>query len=279
MATLYFFNGTQSGTADGSYADPYDFSSLATQESASSSGDVFIFKDGTYGITASLTLGADGVTYKAETTGSVTFDFSSTYALALGDSSNTFPGFTLKGIVFNNISGVLSLKIIDGDLLIAEDCQFKGMSSGYRCIIGDTGATDNGYAMNATFKRCIFKGTANASEVRLFRYRLSSVTQALTLESCTIVLSSTAGGSGIFLNTTPGTFVIKNTIIVCTTSGATLGTTIPALTESYNCYYNISESADPANAIIVDDPQFVDTANNDYRLRPSSPCINAGTAS
>jgi hypothetical protein len=27
------------------------------------------------------------------------------------------------------------------------------------------------------------------------------------------------------------------------------------------------------------DPQYVDTSTGDLRLRPSSPCINAGTAS
>ena len=275
MATVYFFNGTQSGTADGSFADPYDFSSLATQEAASSSGDVFIFKDGTYTQSANLTLGADGVSYEAETLGGVTFNFASTYSLSLGNPSNSYPGFTLKGIIFDNISDKLLLRIIDGDLLLAEDCQFKGMSSSYRCIIGDTSATDNGYAINATFRRCVFSGTAIVSEVRFFRYRLGSVSQAMTLENCSILLF---GNSGIFENSTPGTTTIKNCIVYADNSSSVLGTP-SGFTETNNCYYNLNESADPANGIIVDDPQFVDFTNGDLRLRPTSPCIGAGTAS
>lgn len=274
MATIYIFNGTQSGTADGSYADPYDFSSLATQEAASSSGDVFIFKDGTYAQTANLTLGASGVSYEAETLGGVTFNFSSTYTLSLGDSANNYAGFTLKGIIFDNINTILSLRIIDGDLLLAEDCQFKGMSSSYRCIIGDTSPYDNGYAINATFRRCVFSGTATVSEVRFFRYRVGAA-MALTLENCSIILF---GIAGIFQDSHPGTATIKNCIAYADNSSSLLGTPL-GFTETNNCYYNLNESADPANGIIVDDPLFVDFANGDYRLRPSSPCINAGTAS
>ena len=275
MATIYFFNGTQSGTADGSYVDPYDFSSLATQESASSSGDVFTFKDGTYVITANLTLGADGVTYEAETTGDVTFNFNSQYSLSLGDSANTYPGFTLKGIVFDNINGIMLTRIIDNDLLIAEDCQFKGMSSGYRCIIGDTAGTDGGYGLNAVFRRCVFVGTSSANEVRFFRYRLINVLFNLTLENCSVLLY---GQGGMFENYTPGIKIVKNSILYADNSSSQFGSI--SLTENNNCYYNlIGKSANPANGIIVADPQFLDVTNGDLRLRPSSPCINAGTSS
>jgi len=273
MATIYFFNGTQSGTADGSYVDPYDFSSLATQESASSSGDVFIFKDGTYVITANLTLGADGVTYEAETTGDVTFNFNSQYSLSLGDSANTYPGFTLKGIVFDNINGIMLTRIIDNDLLIAEDCQFKGMSSGYRCIIGDTAGSDGGYGLNAVFRRCVFVGTSSANEVRFFRYRLINVSFNLTLENCSVLLY---GQGGMFETGTPGIKIVKNSILYADNSSSQFGGI--SLTENNNCYYNlIGKSANPANGIIVADPQFVDVANGDLRLRPTSPCIGAGT--
>jgi hypothetical protein len=273
MATIYFFNGTQSGTADGSYSDPYDLTQLSTQQSGSSSGDEFIFKDGTYTIASALTLGADGVTYKGENTGGVLFNHS---GLNLGNSVGSYAGFNLKRIKFNG-SGTLFLRILDGALLNVEECDFIGMTSGYRALVGDTGSTDGGYGMNAIFKRCIFEGTASASEVRFFRYR-ANASSNLTIDSCTIILSSTAGGSGIFQVSHAGTHVIKNTIALCTTSGATLGTPL-GFTESHNCYFNIGESADSAKNIIVSDPLFIDQANSDYRLRPSSPCINAGTLS
>lgn len=274
MATLYFFNGTQSGTADGSYADPYDLTQLATQQSSSTSGDVFIFKDGTYTVLSSLTLGADGITLRAENTGNVLINHT---GLNLGNSTGNYAGFNLKGIKFNG-GNFLGLRIIDGDYLAVEECEFIGHASAYRTLVGDTGALDNGFGMNASFKRCVFEGESRASEVRFFRYRLSTISHNLTLDSCTIVLSTTAGGSGIFQQGEPGTHVVKNTIATCTTSGANLGSP-QGFTENNNCYYNIGESADTAKGIIVDDPQFINTANGDYRLRPTSPCISAGTAS
>lgn len=49
-------------------------------------------------------------------------------------------------------------------------------------------------------------------------------------------------------------------------------------TSSNNCYHNTAISSGNGGVVFAD-PQFVDSANEDFRLRPSSPCIGAGTAS
>ena len=53
-------------------------------------------------------------------------------------------------------------------------------------------------------------------------------------------------------------------------------------TISNNCYFNTATTtgnAKDTGGAIFADPQFVDSTTGDLRLRPSSPCINAGTAS
>ena len=131
--------------------------------------------------------------------------------------------------------------------------------------------------MNVVFNQCVLDISWTAAGAEAFRDQngTSTTSASLTLNGCTLK-HSTGGTSNIFDRT--GTTVIKNTILYGGNSGISLGS-FPSLTESYNCYYNVNQSADAANNIIVDDPQFVDSANGDFRLRPTSPCIGAGTAS
>jgi len=284
MATVYFFNGTQSGSADGSYSDPYDLSSLATQESASSSGDVFIFKDGTYNLTSIVTFtgGSGGITYKAETTRGVIFNISViAFNITTTENVTGANSLTVDGISFqfdgSQTSHRLILQIAPTALATFNDCDFTGMDSTTKTCIGDYQSSVTGYALRATFNRCLVTATGAQNDVATFNYRVapSNASHSLTVNNCTIIHSSDTGGGDVFGENC----TVKNTIVDGT--GASSGSLIVGgtITESNNCYYNIGQSADPANGIIVDDPQFVDSTTGDYRLRPSSPCIGAGTAS
>jgi hypothetical protein len=286
MATVYFFNGTQSGTADGSYADPYDLTQLATQEGSATSGDIFVFKDGTYAFASSGTFtgGSGGITYKAETTRGVIFDISAT-EFNITNTLNTTGAnsLTVDGISFqydgSQTSHRLILQMAPSALATFNDCDFTGMDSTARTCIGDLQASVTGYALRATFNRCLVTATGAANDVTTFNYRStpSGANHALTVNNCTIIHSSDSGGGDVFGESC----TVKNTIVDGT--GASSGSLIigsgNVITESNNCYYNIGESADPANGIIVDDPLFVDSTTGDYRLRPNSPCIGAGTSS
>jgi len=275
MATVYIKPG--SGTGTGTLADPYYFDQLGTAETAAGSGGVILFTDGTYTQGAALSLGASNVTYEALNSKEAILEFGSSHRLDLGRSSDSFAGFSLKGLVFQNVAsglyGASELEIASGELLTCERCDFLNINSGSRSVFGSGNSSNTG-AMNATFTGCIFTCT-QALTAPFFGYRVAA-THALTLNNCTLIFSGT--GAAVFLKNSQGSYTVKNSILLSDGSNKTLGTPSP-FTESNNCYYNIGESADAANAIIVADPQFVDSTTGDYRLRPSSPCINAGTAS
>ena len=279
MATVYFFNGTQSGTADGSYADPYDISSLATQESASSAGDIFIFKNGTY-TNASLQefTGGAGITYRGESRAQAIFSGST---FRFGISTGASVNFTIEDLDFielNFSSTAIEVRMVDTYKITINRCVFKcdGTStSGTAGFFGFTQLDTSAYGTRVTLNECVLKAETTAGGAELFRNRNASFNSLLEIDNCTCS-HSVGSASIIFQNLKTG--FVKNTIIYGASSNLTKGTTT-GLTETYNCYYNIGESADSANNIIVDDPQFVDATTQDFRLRPSSPCIGVGTTS
>jgi hypothetical protein len=283
MATVYIKPGTGNGT--GTLADPYFFDELGSAETAAGSGGKILFTDGTYTVSAVLQLGASNVTYEAVNTREAILDFqsSTTYGLELGRSADSYAGFALKGLVFDNIgstslNGAVDVEIASGQLLTVDNCDFLDMSSTYKAIVGSGSPSPVG-AMNATFTGCVFTGSTSTADVDFFRYRGGTGgSHNLTLNNCTCVFTNNSTNE-FFITTTIGSVTVKNTILKGEGSGTTTLGTATTFTESNNCYVGIGESADPANGIIVDDPQFVDPTTGDFRLRPSSPCIGAGTAS
>ena len=278
MATVYIKPGT--GTGTGTLTDPYFFDQLGTAETAAGSGGKILFTDGTYTVSAIVQLGASNVTYEALNSKQAIIDFQniSLSALELGTSAASYASFSLKGIVFSNIGNgtggtSVELQIASGNTLTCDECEFLNMTPTARGAVGSYLSTNPG-AMNATFTGCIFT-QAGTNTVPMFGYRVAT-THALTLNNCTLIFSGT--GTAVYFKNSTGSYTLKNSILLSDGSNKTLGTGL-TLTESNNCYFGIGESADAANAIIVDDPQFVDSTNGDYRLRPASPCIGAGTAS
>ena len=277
MATVYFFNGTQSGTADGSYADPYDLTQLATQEGSATSGDIFVFKDGTYSLSTALSFGSSitskSLTYRAESTRGVTFSSTSTYDFG---NTNLTAGQTYEGLIFNTSNTGNDLITWDQDsgtstkLHTFNDCDFKAKKF----------AENNGLNTNAlaSFNVCIFEQTGAVTSY-WFEQRNGASTTDLLFVNCLIHNRTGTGTSTKVLRRCNVT--LKNTIIydfsnTITTSFITEGTE----TLSGPCDILRADgttlSSDSNN--IAQDPQFVDSANGDFRLRPSSPCIGAGTA-
>lgn len=275
MATVYIAPTAQ-GSADGtSAANAYAFSSLSTAETDAGTGGEIIFLDGTYTLSAILTFtGSGGIHYKAQNEGSAIID-ANNLRITLGN--NISADWTFTGLEFINL-GQVYVHVNNSFMGYLTRCKFTTItnySNGSGNFMQYVDQTT--YGIRLTCTNCVFKFENALSGGEAFFQRKSSPTWPyLKLDGCTLIIDKPGGVITAGIDTA----VYKNTIIsnINATALTGLGTS-SSLTESNNCYYNIGESADPANSIIVDDPQFVDSTNGDYRLRPSSPCIGAGTAS
>jgi hypothetical protein len=103
------------------------------------------------------------------------------------------------------------------------------------------------------------------------------------VQRCTIFV---AGGNATLIDLASAfpagySYTFKNNILHGAGNSEAFSTRIPT-TSSNNCFYNTSYNSSSTGLgtdNIFGDPQFVDTTNGDFRLRPASPCIGAATAS
>lgn len=69
------------------------------------------------------------------------------------------------------------------------------------------------------------------------------------------------------------TAIYNNIIVGCTKS---INDTVPANFGGWNCFYNNGSNWTLRDGDIVADPQFMDAANGNFKLKPTSPCLNTG---
>ena len=273
MATIYLFNGTQSGTANGTYSDPYQLSNIATAETNATSGGTIIFKDGAYsGTTLNFASGTLNypLTYKAESVGGVTITMTAKFSFGNTSLANNL---TYLDLIFVNSASTIDDRIVFKQLSsdtsirhFAERCNFKAF------VWGSYWGTAADQA-NVRLTQCIYKHTG--SNYWLVHAMGASTQQNLELIGCTIYSSGT--GTLVF---SKYNVTLKNTIIFDPNDTVTTWQTGGSTTITGPCDLVREDGTDLKSDAynIASNPLFVDPANDDLRLRPSSPCINAGTA-
>ncbi len=160
MPTVYLFDGTQSGTADGSYSDPYDLSNVSSADTAAQVGGTVIFKDGNYTMNANLTLGSvDNVNYQGESKNGLTITSSvqggSGYQLQLG--SGNFKSFNVRNLKFVDTggstgkSGVL-VRTESNQRITIKECNFLKLFENFHCVfrINNPFTNNSGTALDTT---------------------------------------------------------------------------------------------------------------------------------
>lgn len=271
MATVYIAPTAQ-GSANGtSAANAYAYSSLSTAESDAGSGGTIYFLDGDY-TSSSFSFTESGVNYQSlnkhgARLGPAASGSTGSSLSTVGSTTSTnisIKNFIIRNtrISYNSSSDSNSPTVIQGNLIKMDEAkdlqndgalyspssssQLRFYDNVFEFIQGgrSSDVLSRGISSNAEFERnTLYFSTAN------------------TIDTSTLTPS-----------------VLKNSIFVGTGGGTFNGSFTSG--SSNCCFHDIgSSNTSGGTNNVFSDPLFVDPGNSDFRLRPSSPCINAGTAS
>lgn len=270
MATVYIQSGT--GTGSGTKADPYYYSELGTAETAAGNGGTILFTDGTYTFSATQTWdngGSADMTYKSENVnGAYLLGSVSIRTLTIGPSSGTAT-VKLEGFKAGNI-------------------HYQAGSATTTVTLNNINHADTISGSRSSLGIFYFKSNSNLNVVTNSSFTVDYSTSdrfvhsagSTSFNSCSFFLKCSSVGSGGITSFTSGPGTMKNTVFMSDNSTAIDSTVIDTSNCTNCCVFQMhsGDSSGGTDNIFVD-PQFVDSANGDLRLRPSSPCINAGTSS
>lgn len=271
MATTVYISPTGgASTQDGLTADTaYAYSSLSSAETDAGNGGTILFLDGTYNFTGNQTWDNGGfadMTYKSLNDQGAYLYGTAFRSLTLGTSSTSttkIEGFKTANIYYvaSSSSVTLTLNKIDHADTI----------SGTRGGLGIFYFKSNSNTNSVTNSSFVIDYSGSD--------RFTHTSGGTTLNSCSFFLKcSSVASNGITGFGSPS--YSTNTIFMSDNANA-IAATVINITLCTNCCVFQMHSGDSSGGTNnkFDDPQFVDPDNADLRLRPSSPCINAGTAS
>jgi len=264
-----WFDSAHSGTESGTVDEPYN--TISEAMTAASDGGVIAIKNGTHSQT-SVTL-PKSLTFVGESTEAI-LSTSGTGLSAGITASGTSYSITLETLKVTH-SGAAHFGLIfggTGDLSI-NGCVLDMTAVGggtARGLFGFGNANVSGQSLTCT-DSVLFTGATNGGWLSYY------FPPDVDFQRNTIVILSGSSVSSVINSGGSGTVVWKNNIVYGNGQSETL-TGLSLDTASNNCYYNTGISSG-SGGVVFADPQFIDYTNKDLRLRPTSPCIGAGTAS
>lgn len=277
MAIVYIKPG--SGTGSGTLSAPYFYDQLATAETAAGSGGTLYFTDGAYDFTGDVTWDENGVTYES-------LNLQKAVLTRTGLSAGGTPNFLNVGAAGNTTApNVKNFKIVNlmirfqhpTGLSTANNPTFQGnhvststnlnMTTSTSAILSTTStvpikAYDNSFSWQY--------GSSSGRWVKKLASGTDLQRNSFFLELTNLSGAITADGTN--------TFTTNKNNIFATSDNAKASNNINVATNSVNCCIHNFAVSSGGTDTIFEDPLYVYPENSDLRLRPSSPCINAGVA-
>jgi len=267
-----WFDSAHTGTESGTFAEPYN--TIAEALAAVSNDGQIAVKDGTHNV-GEIAFTTSGLTIVGASTAAILRNATTGSSIDCDATTGTFRLETIK-VVNDSTSFGLGVIASESDMVIDG------------CIIdsGLNAATSRGFlgndSQNKTFtieNSIIIFGSGSGYTTSLTRQ--NSTPSTLNVRSSTLIMNPNANNVGL---SSSGAGEFKNSILIGkSTYAVTIGSWNPSVIK--NCclndtaYTTASPLSGATDFLYETDPQFIDSANGDYRLRPSSPCIGAGTAS
>ena len=278
METVYIQPGT--GTGTGTLADPYYYSQLSSAETAAGAGGTILFTDGDYDLSGTTTwdgVGSSGndITYKS---------LNSQKAVIKSNTGGTLRQLSVGASANTSTINVQNFKFIDINFYFYNGGAGEISGNLITCSTNIT-LPGNGFLRAAGTGSTVFKNNSIHIKRGSGTYVERDMKSLAEFSGNTLYLSNLSSGTVYFSwgNNFQTSSVVKNCIFASDDSAGTVLDTQSSYTSvgSNNCFFQFDDTYNASGGTdnVFADPQFVDPANGDLRLRPSSPCIGAGTAS